>query len=737
MTTDRNNCITEVADEIRRLAQARLHDAHAVLGAHALNRQTTCYRAWFPQADEVWLVPEPDAPPEPMDTTDTPGLFVWKGASRKLAEHPELRWRPSGHKEIVSVIDPWSFAPNIPDFDRHLFGEGRHWHAHRMFGAHCENRDGIDGVRFAVWAPAAERVSVVGDFNHWDGRCHPMTVHGSSGIWELFIPGLGPETLYKYEIRNRDTGELRLKSDPYAAAYQVRPETASRVIPESGYAWNDREWMENRDPEAWKHRPMSIYEVHLGSWQRSPDGDWPNYAELAERLVPYARDMGFTHLELLPVTEHPFDGSWGYQSTGFFAPTSRFGDPDDFRRFVDTAHQAGLGVILDWVPGHFPRDDFALARFDGTALYEHEDPRLGEHREWGTLIFNYGRPEVRNFLLSSALCWIEDFHLDGLRVDAVASMLYLDYNREDHEWIPNIHGGNENLDAIEFLRDVNETVQTGHPGVVMIAEESTAWPGVSRPPSMGGLGFTMKWNMGWMHDTLTYFGMDPIYRRYHHSQLTFAQIYAYSENFLLPFSHDEVVHGKRSLRGRMPGNEWEQHANMRLLYAWQWLYPGKKLLFMGQEFGQGTEWSEAGELDWYVLQYPLHQGLQQLVKDLNGVYREQPALHGREFEPDGFAWLNADDADNSVLSFVRRDVEGHERIVILNLTPVERSAYPIPSPRSGTWRVLLNTDSEFYGGASRGPLQCEATTEAYHGQPATLHVDLPPLTALLLEPTGG
>lgn len=737
MATAPNKCTRSVTDPLGRLVEARLHDPHSVLGHHALDQQSACYRAWLPHADEASITLSKGQSEPLIPAPGFPGLFLWQGSPESLPAHPRVDWTPQGGTGSLQTIDPWSFAPDLPDFDRHLFSEGRHWHAHRMLGAHPTTRDGIDGVRFAVWAPSAERVSIVGDFNRWDGRCHPMTVHPGSGIWELFIPELAEETLYKFEIRNREQGSLHLKTDPYARAYQVRPETAARIQPASDYAWYDEEWMQNRHPEAWKHRPMSIYEVHLGSWQRSPEGHWPTYRELAERLVPYARDLGFTHLELLPVTEHPFDGSWGYQSTGFFAPTSRFGHPDDFRYFVDQAHQAGLGVILDWVPGHFPRDDFALARFDGTALYEHADPRIGEHRGWGTLIFNYSRPEVRNFLLSSALCWVEDFHLDGLRVDAVASMLYRDYDREGQDWLPNIHGGNENLEAIDFLRHLNETVQTSHPGVAMIAEESTAWPGVSRPPSMGGLGFTMKWNMGWMHDTLTYFGMDPLYRQYHHNQLTFGQLYAYSENFVLPFSHDEVVHGKHSLRGRMPGNEWEQHANLRLLYAWQWLYPGKKLMFMGQEFGQGPEWSEDRELDWYVLQYPLHKGLQQLVRDLNRVYRDCPPLHAREFEPDGFGWLDCDDAEHSTISFWRRDHHGRAQIVVLNLTPMERPSHPVPAPHAGHWRVLLNTDADVYGGGSRGPAQAHAEPVERHGHPATLYLHLPPLAALLLEPAEG
>ena len=603
-----------------------------------------------------------------------------------------------------------------------------------MLGAHVETQDGYRGVRFAVWAPAAERVSVVGDFNAWDGRIHPMSAHGSSGVWEVFIPDLPAGSLYKFEIRNRDTGALLLKADPYGAQFELRPQTATRVLAPSEYRWGDESWLVNRDPYAWKQRPLSIYEVHLGSWRRSDDDRFLSYRELADELLAYVRAQGFTHIELLPITEHPFDASWGYQTTGFFAPTSRFGDPDDFRYFVDRAHQIGIGVLLDWVPGHFPKDAFALARFDGSALYEHEDPRKGEHRDWGTLIFNYGRSEVRNFLLSSALCWIEDFHIDGLRVDAVASMLYLDYSRTEQDWVPNEYGGNENLEAIGFLRELNRVVQTNHPGVLMMAEESTAWPGVSHPPETGGLGFTMKWNMGWMHDTLDYFQRDPIHRAHHHHQLTFGMLYAYHENFILPFSHDEVVHGKGSLRARMPGDEQQQHAQLRLLLAYQWVYPGKKLLFMGQEIGQGREWNVATQLDWYVLEYPLHQGLQRLVRDLNHLYRDEPALHQDEFEPAGFAWLDCDDASQSVLSFVRRGGDS-EMIIVLNCTPVPRPNYTLPAPHNGPWRIQLNTDATTYGGHSEPSaptLQAEA--EPHKNFPARITLDLPPLALLILAP---
>jgi 1,4-alpha-glucan branching enzyme len=736
MTTALHICTHPTEGDLQRLRDLRLHDPHRLLGRHALDARTACFRAYLPHAREAWLlIPAPEGQPvrEALARHPAlPGLFTWTGPLERCPLHPEVLWLDDGGRPL-QFVDPYSFAPSLSEFDLHLFGEGRHWHAHRMLGAHRETRSGIDGVRFAVWAPAAERVSVVGDFNHWDGRLHPMSVHGSSGVWELFLPGIAEGALYKFEIRNRDTGRIYVKSDPYGAFFERRPNTASRVFTHRDYRWGDEGWLLRRDPEAWKHRPLSIYEVHLGSWQRNEDGGFLDYRELAARLIPYVRDQGFTHIELLPVTEHPFDGSWGYQSTGFFAPTARFGDPDDFRFFVDQAHQAGIGVLLDWVPGHFPKDGFALARFDGTALYEHEDPRKGEHRDWGTLIFNYGRSEVRNFLLSSALCWIEDFHIDGLRVDAVASMLYLDYSRDPNDWVPNEYGGNENLEAIAFLRELNRTVQGNHPGVLMIAEESTAWPGVSRPPETGGLGFTMKWNMGWMHDTLDYFHKDPLYRAHHHNQLTFGMLYAFSENFVLPFSHDEVVHGKGSLRTRMPGDEAAEHAHLRLLFTYQWTYPGKKLLFMGQEFGQGPEWNEAGQLDWYVLGYPLHRGLQTLVRDLNRLYREDPALHAEEFSPTGFAWLDCDDAPRSVLSYVRRGGDS-ELLVVLNFTPMERPGLEIPAPHAGSWRVVLNTDSEFYGGESRGPGLTRADARPLRGYPATLRLDLPPLSALVLEP---
>ncbi|HSP01843.1 MAG TPA: 1,4-alpha-glucan branching protein GlgB, partial [Thioalkalivibrio sp.] len=578
----------------------------------------------------------------------------------------------------------------------------------------------------------AERISVVGDFNRWDGRCHPMRVRGGSGIWELFIPGLEPGCLYKYEIRNRDSGEIMLKTEPYGQHFELRPKTAGKVPAPADFDWQDAEWLAARKGDEWLHRPMSIYEVHLGSWRRGPEGEFLGYRELAHALVDYVQTQGFTHIELLPITEHPFDASWGYQTTGYYAPTSRFGDPEDFRYFVNHCHANGIGVLLDWAPGHFPKDRHALARFDGTALYEHEDPRKGEHRDWGTLIFNYGRNEVRNFLVSSALYWVEEFHIDGLRVDAVASMLYLDYSREADDWVPNQYGGNENLEAIEFVRELNNVVQGQHPGALIIAEESTSWPQVTRPTWLGGLGFAMKWNMGWMHDTLEYFQKDPIHRHFHHDQLTFGLLYAFTENFVLPFSHDEVVHGKRSLLHRMPGDEWQRFANLRLLYTYMWAYPGKKLLFMGCEFGQGDDWDAAGQLDWYVLDYPLHQGVHHLISDLNRVYRDEPALHRHDFDWQGFDWIDCHDAAQSVLSFQRRH-DADTVVVALNFTPLPREGYRIGVPHPGDYQVLLNSDSAHYGGSNTGLPAARSEDIPWMGHPHSIVLTLPPLGALILK----
>jgi len=561
-----------------------------------------------------------------------------------------------------------------------------------------------------------------------------MRVRGGTGVWELFVPDLEPGHLYKYEIRNRATGQVLLKADPYGQHFELRPRTGSVIPAATGHPWDDREWMERRRQSDWQHSPMSVYEVHLGSWQRGIEGEFLGYRELAHRLVDYVKEMGFTHIELLPVTEHPYDPSWGYQATGYFAPTRRFGEPDDFRYFVDYCHRHDVGVLLDWVPAHFPKDAHGLARFDGTPLYEHEDPRLGEHMDWGTLIFNFGRNEVKSFLLSSAVFWLEDMHIDGLRVDAVASMLYLDYSREDGQWLPNEYGGRENLRAIDFLKGLNIAVHDQCPGILMIAEESTSWPLVSRPTYVGGLGFDLKWNMGWMNDTLRYMSHDPVHRQYHHDLLTFSMLYAFTENFLLPFSHDEVVHGKGSMLHKMPGDEWQRHANLRALYTYQFTHPGKKLLFMGTEFGQGLEWSSAGVLDWYVLQYPLHQGMQRLVKDLNRIYGASPALFRHEFDWQGFEWIDCHDSRQSVLSFLRKGNADELMVVVLNLTPVPRYGYRIGVPLSGRYREILNSDSQFYGGSNvgNGPHDLLAEDRPWMDRPHSLALTLPPLAGIVI-----
>ena len=627
--------------------------------------------------------------------------------------------------------DCYAIPPQVSDFERQVFGEGHHWHAYRFLGANVRNVDGVDGTLFATWAPGAERVSVVGDFNAWDGRRHVLR-HHPGGIWELFLPGVGAGAHYKFEILGRDGG-LRLKADPYGRKFQSPPETASLVEGPPTHDWRDGGWLEARRRRDWLRAPMSIYEVHLGSWRRTRDGRPLNYRDIARQLAAYASDLRFTHVELLPVSEHPFEGSWGYQTLGNFAPASRQGSPDDFRAFVDECHGHGLGVILDWVPAHFPRDAHGLAWYDGGPLYEYGDPRRGEHPDWATLIYDYGRPEVRNYLLASALHWIEEYHADGLRVDAVASMLYLDYSRKPGEWLPNERGGRENLDAIDFLRELNHVVHDRHPGVVVIAEESTAWPLVTRPTHAGGLGFSMKWNLGWMHDTLNYFRLDPVHRRHHHDRLTFSQLYAFSENFVLPLSHDEVVHGKGSLLGKMPGDDWQRFANLRLLLAYQWTHPGKKLLFMGQEFGQRSEWSHELGPDWAALDDARHAGVQRLVRDLNRLHRDEPALHRHDFDPEGFAWIDCADRDQSVVSFQRR-TEGGFVVVVLNFTPVVRNGYRVGVPEGGTYVELLNSDSAAYGGGNvgnAGRVDAEPLPQA--GHPQSLALTLPPLAALILK----
>jgi 1,4-alpha-glucan branching enzyme len=636
----------------------------------------------------------------------------------------------------VEIEDPYRFLPTIGDLDLHLIGEGRHEELWGRLGAHVRELEGVRGTSFAVWAPAGRSVHVVGDFNGWDAHLHPMRSLGASGIWELFIPGVGGGSAYKYEIVAPD-GEIRLKADPVAFATELPPKTAS-VVYESTHEWADAEWLAARRASRPLEGPMSVYEVHLGSWRLNPleDNRSLTYLELADELAAYALDMGFTHIELLPVMAHPFTGSWGYQVTGYFAPSPRFGSPDDFRAFVDRLHGHGLGVILDWVPAHFPRDDFALARFDGTALYEHSDPRRGAHPDWGTLVFNYGRHEVRNFLVANALYWLRDFHADGIRVDAVASMLYLDYSREEGQWVPNQFGGNEDLDAVAFLKQLNEVLYGREPGTVSAAEESTAWPGVSRPTYLGGLGFGFKWNMGWMHDTLAYFQQDPVYRRWHHHELTFSLVYAFTENFILPLSHDEVVHGKGSLIDKMPGDWWQKRANLRALYAYMWAHPGKKLLFMGQEFAQPSEWSHERSLDWHLLENPDHVGIQRLVRDLNHAYKDEPALWELDFDPTGFYWIEANDAENNVVAFARRDTDNDRVVVVVaNLAPTPRHGYRLGLPRSGRWREALNTDSSFYGGTDTGNYGgVVAEPLGWHSQPFSAELSLPPLGVLWMVP---
>ena len=711
------------------LLEGRLHDPHGFLGAHREGR-SWLVRVFDPGADSAWI--ETGDGWAPFAPTGAPGLFEWRGDTP-----PPRPWRLrlQDRGGVRETFDPYAFAPEISDDDLFLFNSGKLHQAWRTLGAHPTRREGVAGTRFAVWAPNAERVSVVGDFNRWNGRVHPMAVRGSSGVWELFVPDAARGALYKYEIRSRASGEARLKTDPYAQCFERRPGTAARVAGASAYAWRDHAWMEARARRDWLHAPLNIYEVHAGSWKRHGDGRCYGYRELAETLVPYVAEMGYTHIEFLPLTEHPLDESWGYQTTGYFAATSRFGEPDDLKALVDACHCAGLGVILDWVPGHFPQDDFALARFDGTALYEHEDPRVGLHREWGTHVFNYGRCEVRGFLLSSAYYWLSEFHFDGLRVDAVAAMLYLDYSRKEGEWLPNRYGGRENLEAIEFLRELNTVVHRDFPGALTIAEESTAWPMVSRPVHVGGLGFSMKWNMGWMHDTLGYLGRDPVHRRYHHDKLTFAQLYAYTENFVLPLSHDEVVHGKGALIQKMPGDDWQRLANVRLLLTYQMTSPGKKLNFMGNELAQRHEWRADSGLDWSLLRNAGHEGVRRLVRDLNHLCRDQPALYELDFEPEGFVWIDCHDADQSILGYRRCARGSSEALIVLNFTPLVRHCYRIGAPRPGTYREAFNSDSRHYGGSDVGNgSTVQAAAVPWMGLPCSLELTLPPLAGLILLP---
>ncbi len=723
------------------LAHRQHANPHAVLGAHP-KRSGVTIRALRPGATAVTALLDDAAAAGADDEgrlelkrVHPVGIFqgTVKGAALPLNYRIEAQY---GEGQTHTQADPYVFLPTLGELDLHLIAEGRHERVYELLGAHPRVHQDVAGTAFAVWAPAARSVSVVGDFNFWNGQAHPMRSLGSSGVWELFIPELGEGSRYKFQILTPG-GELRMKADPYAQETELPPQTAS-VITRSRHSWSAREqeWREHRAHGNALSEPVSIYEVHLGSWRRS-SGEAPStYVELADELSAYALDMGFTHVELLPVMAHPFAGSWGYQVTGYYAPTPRYGSPDDFRMFVQRLHEHGLGVILDWVPAHFPRDDWALARFDGTALYEHADPRRGAHPDWGTLVFNFGRHEVRNFLSANALYWLREFHVDGLRVDAVASMLYLDYSRKAGEWVPNQFGGREDLEAVSFLKELNELIYAHEPGVISAAEESTAWPGVSRPTYLGGLGFGFKWNMGWMHDTLRYMEQDPVYRRYHHNELTFSLVYAFTENFILPLSHDEVVHGKGSLYQKMVGDHWQKLANLRTLYGYMWAHPGKKLLFMGGELAQKHEWDATASLPWELLESPEHAGVQTLVRDLNRVYRERPALWELDFEPDGFFWLEPNDADSNIVAFARRAREGRDVLVFIgNFSPVPRSAYRVGLPGPGLWREALNTDSRFYGGSDQGNLgDIVAEAVPWHGQQYSAELTIPPLAALWLVP---
>jgi 1,4-alpha-glucan branching enzyme len=722
---------------VERLVRGELHDPHSLLGKHQLASGGAVIRAWRPEATTVGAVAEGTVLAK-LEQVHPDGLF--EATLDEDVDRYQLETEyPDGKSYVVN--DPYAFPPTLGELDLHLLAEGSHRRLYERLGAHRQrhsqaiNREGdgsIEGVAFAVWAPSARSVRVVGDFNGWDGRLNPMRSLGSSGVWELFVPGIDEGAHYKFELLSPD-GRILLKTDPYAFSTETPPGTAARVFT-SNYEFRDGDWMTRRRTTHHHMAPISVYEVHAGSWRCREDGRAMSYRELAQTLVPYVKEMGFTHVEFLPLAEHPFAGSWGYQVGNYFAPTSRFGSPDDFKHLVDRFHQEGLGVIVDWVPAHFPRDDYALAGFDGTALYEHEDPRQGAHPDWGTLIFNYGRREVRNFLISNALYWIEEFHVDGLRVDAVASMLYLDYSRKEGEWVPNRYGGNENLDAIDFLQELNTIVHDEHPGVLMKAEESTSFPGVSRPVHLGGLGFGFKWNMGWMHDTLDYFARDPIHRRYHHNQLTFSLMYAFSENFVLPLSHDEVVHGKGSLLNKMAGDPWRKFANLRAMFAYMWAHPGKQLLFMGGELAQWAEWNHERDLDWDALGDDRHAGVKDLVRDLNRLYKDNPALFERDSTHDGFAWIDANDSEQNVLSFFRSSDDDY-LVCVANLSPLPRYGFRLGLPVSGVYAEVLNTDAESYGGSNVGNLGT-ITSEPVpsHGLDQSASVALPPLGVLWLRP---
>ena len=735
MTAVRNAMAGISQDAIAALVDGRHGDPFSILGDHRIDGERVI-RAFMPGARGVDVVAREDGSRlATLEMVHPAGLFA--GPVSKAGPY---RLRVTWAEAVQEIDDPYSFGLLLGDLDLHLIGQGTHYELGRCLGAQAMSCEGVAGVRFAVWAPNARRVSVVGDFNSWDGRRLPMRLRGSVGIWELFLPGIGPGTRYKYEIMGPDGNVLPQKADPVARAAEPAPATASIVARSEPFAWTDAEWQATRAQRQGLDSPISVYEVHPGSWLKLEEegGRSLNWREMVDRLVPYVAALNFTHIEFMPIMEHPFGGSWGYQTLGLFAPTGRYGSPEDFAYFVDRCHASGIGVILDWVPAHFPTDVWGLAQFDGTPLYEHADPREGFHQDWNTLIFNLGRNEVKGFVIASALEWLERYHVDALRVDAVASMLYRDYSRKAGEWVPNKFGGRENLESVEFFRHLNSIIHQRQPGALVIAEESTAWPGVTAPVEQGGLGFDMKWNMGWMHDTLQYMQQEPVYRRYNHHLMTFGMVYAYSEHFMLPLSHDEVVHGKGSMIRKMPGDDWQKFANLRAYYGFMWMFPGKKLVFMGDEIAQWREWNHDASLDWDLIDSPFHGGIQRLIADLNRVYADEPALHATDSDPKGFAWAGPDDADRSVFAFFRHDPRGGGRLLVVsNMTPVPRADYPVSVPEAGYWRELVNTDAGTYGGGNLGN-GGGVTTSAGDGQPTSvLRLTLPPLATIVLKAPSG
>jgi 1,4-alpha-glucan branching enzyme len=713
-----------------------------LLGPHPIEedgRQALSVRAFLPDSKQVWLVDTQHGVSRPMRRIHPAGLFesICPANSQEKRQVPTYQFRAENESgEIKTMHDPYAFQPMLTDYDLHLLGEGCHWQSYQKLGAQMREANGVSGVNFSVWAPNAESMSIVGDFNGWDRRTHAMRKHLPGSVWELFIPGLKAGALYKYSLKLAG-GHTFEKCDPYGFAAEVPPRTANIVADLDQYSWGDSDWLLERQQHNSLSKPISAYEVHLGSWQAAENGKgpWLNYRELAHRLVAYCQEMGYTHLQLMPISEHPFTGSWGYQTVGYFAATSRYGSPEDFMYFVDHCHQNDIGVIIDWVPAHFPKDAHGLDSFDGTALYEHADPKQGEHPDWGTKIFNYGRNEVRNFLVSNALFWLDKYHIDGLRVDAVASMLYLDYSREEGEWVPNKYGGRENLEAISFIKEFNEQVHQQFPGTLTIAEESTDWGGVSRPTYVGGLGFSLKWNMGWMNDTLRFMKHEPIHRQYHHDELTFSLIYAFTENFALPFSHDEVVHGKGSLLDQMPGDLWQKFANLRLMYGYMWTHPGKKLLFMGNDIAQWSEWNCDEQLQWDLLQWDTHQGVKRLVADLNHLYQREPAMHQVDFDAAGFEWIDCHNYSDSILAYIRRGLDPADFLVtVCNFTPVPREGYRLGVPEDGWYQEVLNTDSSHYGGSNTGNASgLQAEPQESHGRPFSLQMTLPPLSTVVFK----